>query len=97
MLAPLDPWSGIAEFEQLWDWAYRFEAYTPARSANSATMRCRCCGATGDRLGECVRQRGSVELDAGYVTGRAPRDRAFKQALEAEVERLRLFGTPSRT
>jgi uncharacterized protein YcaQ len=33
-------------------------------------------------------------VDAGYVSGRAPRDRAFRPAFDAEVERLRTFLSP---
>ena len=33
--------------------------------------------------------RSTIEL--GYVAGKAPRDRAFKRELEAEMERMRLF------
>jgi uncharacterized protein len=32
-----------------------------------------------------------LEADIGYVSGRAPRERAFKRELEAEIERLRGF------
>jgi hypothetical protein len=47
LLAPFDPvvWDR-RRFEAFWGWPYRFEAYTPAPRACSATTRCRCCGAT---------------------------------------------------
>jgi uncharacterized protein YcaQ len=32
-----------------------------------------------------------LQVDVGYLSGRAPRDRAFTAAFEAEVERLREF------
>ena len=30
-------------------------------------------------------------VDVGYVSGRAPRDRGFKQALERELDEMRTF------
>ena len=33
----------------------------------------------------------TVETQFGYVSGRAPKDRGFKSALEAEVEAMRTF------
>ena len=46
-LAPFDPlvWDR-RRFEHFWGWEYRFEAYTPPAKRESATTRCRCCGAT---------------------------------------------------
>ena len=40
LLAPFDPvvWDR-RRFEMLWDWAYRFEAYTPAREAQAWLLR----------------------------------------------------------
>ena len=99
LLAPFDPlvWDR-RKFEQLWDWAYRFEAYTPAAKrkhgyyALPLLWRDRVIGWANVSGGAAA-----LRVDAGYVTGRAPRDRAFKNALEAEVERLRTFLSPSRT
>lgn len=34
---------------------------------------------------------GGLHAGIGYVSGRAPRDRAFKNAIEEELERLRTF------
>jgi hypothetical protein len=34
---------------------------------------------------------GSLEIDFGYASGGAPRDRMFARELDAEVERLRAF------
>lgn len=99
MLAPFDPlvWDR-RKFEQLWDWAYRFEAYTPAAKrkhgyyALPLLWRDRVIG-----WANVSGNAGAFDVGAGYVTGRAPRDRAFKSALDAEVERLRAFLSPSRT
>jgi hypothetical protein len=33
----------------------------------------------------------TVETEFGYVSGRAPKDRGFKSALDAEVEAMRTF------
>ena len=89
-LAPFDPliWDR-RKFEHLWGWGYRFEAYTPVAKrkwgyyALPLLWRDRVIGWVN------VSNRGQV--DAGYVSGRAPRDRAFKPAFEAEVERLKWF------
>lgn len=99
MLAPFDPlvWDR-RKFEQLWDWAYRFEAYTPAAKrkhgyyALPMLWRDRVIGwANVSAAGV-----GGLRVEAGYVRGRPPRDRAFKQAFEEEVERMRAFLSPSR-
>ena len=34
---------------------------------------------------------GTLDAKVGYVTGRAPRDRAFARELDAEIERMRRF------
>ena len=93
LLAPFDPvvWDR-RRFELLWDWAYRFEAYTPAPKrklgyyALPMLWRDRIIGWAN----VTVRQ-GEIEADLGYVSGRAPRDRGFKAALEDEIEAMRSF------
>jgi hypothetical protein len=98
LLAPFDPlvWDR-RKFEQLWEWAYRFEAYTPAAKrkhgyyALPLLWRDRVIGWANVSGGPTA-----LRVDAGYVTGRAPRDRGFKNAFEAEVERLRTFLSLSR-
>jgi uncharacterized protein YcaQ len=93
LLAPFDPvvWDR-QRFTLFWGWAYRFEAYTPASKrklgyyALPLLWRGRVIGwanvsATG----------GNVTMDAGYVAGRPPRERAFVRELEAEGERMRVF------
>lgn len=99
LLAPFDPlvWDR-RKFERLWDWAYRFEAYTPAAQrkhgyyALPLLWRDRVIG-----WANVSGSAGASSVAAGYVSGRAPRDRAFRNAFEAEVERLRAFLSPSRT
>ena len=93
LLAPFDPvvWDR-RRFEMLWGWGYRFEAYTPAEKrkhgyyALPMLWRNQVIGWANIGLKE---ER--VEAQFGFVSGRAPRDRAFKPALDAEVEAMRLF------
>ena len=93
LLAPFDPvvWDR-RRFELLWDWAYRFEAYTPATKrkrgyyALPLLWRDRAIG-----WGNISVKDGALHADIGYLAGRPSRDRGFRQALEAELERLRVF------
>jgi uncharacterized protein len=81
-----------ARFELLWDWIYRFEAYTPAPKrklgyyALPLLWRDRVIG-----WGNLTLKDGALTYQLGYVAGRSPRDRAFKRELEAEKERMRIF------
>jgi len=93
LLTPFDPLvRDRRRFELFWDWAYRFEAYTPIRKrtmgyyALPLLWRDRVIG-----WGNVAVNSGTLATDVGYVSSRAPRDRAFKIALEAEIERLRVF------
>jgi uncharacterized protein YcaQ len=92
LLAPFDPivWDR-RRFEHLWDWAYRFEAYTPPakrrRGYYALPMLWRNqvigwanAGLTGGALG----------VEAGFV-GKRPRDAAFRRELDAEVQRMSAF------
>ena len=93
LLAPFDPvvWDR-RRFEMLWDWAYRFEAYTPAPKrklgyyALPMLWRDQVIGWANITM----RDR-TLDADLGYVSGRAPRDRGFKTALEAELAAMRAF------
>ena len=100
LLAPFDPvvWDR-RRFEMLWGWAYRFEAYTPVKKrergyyALPLLWRDRVVG-----WGNVAVKDGALTSDFGYVSGRRPRDREFRHALDAEMERLRAFldfGSPS--
>ena len=93
LLAPFDPvvWDR-KRFEMLWGWGYRFEAYTPAAKrkhgyyALPMLWRDHVIGWANVGLKE---ER--VEAQFGYISGRAPRDRAFKPALDAEIDAMRAF------
>jgi len=93
LLAPFDPivWDR-ARFERLFDWSYRFEAYTPIEKrklgyyALPLLWRDRVIGWAN----LSVRGAG-LASDFGYVTGRAPRERVFTRALEQELSRMRAF------
>jgi uncharacterized protein len=93
LLAPFDPvvWDR-RRFELLWGWAYRFEAYTPVSKrklgyyALPLLWRDRVVG-----WGNVSMKGGDLQAVFGYVDSQPPRDRAFTRALEAEVERMRVF------
>lgn len=92
LLAPFDPVvHDRARFELLWDWAYRFEAYTPTAKrklgyyALPLLWRDRVIG-----WGNLSIKDGELISQFGYLRSQ-PRDRAFKQALDAELESLRMF------
>jgi uncharacterized protein YcaQ len=93
LLAPFDPvvWDR-RRFEVLWGWAYRFEAYTPVRRrklgyyALPLLWRDRVIG-----WGNLALINGTLRPELGYVAGRAPRDRAFRLALDDELAAIRLF------
>jgi uncharacterized protein len=93
LLAPFDPvvWDR-RRFELLWGWAYRFEGYTPVSKrklgyyALPLLWRDRVIG-----WGNVSVRDGSLRCDFGYVGSQPPRDRFFKRALEAELDRMGLF------
>ncbi|MBD3895025.1 YcaQ family DNA glycosylase [Halomonas sp. ML-15] len=93
LLAPFDPIVWDRErFERFWGWAYRFEAYTPApqrvRGYYALPMLWR--GQVIGWANAAVRD-GQLQLQPGYVSGRAPRDAAFESALQEEQARLEWF------
>ncbi len=96
LLAPFDPvvWDR-RRFELLWDWAYRFEAYTPAAQrvrgyyALPLLWRDRVVGWANAAVVD-----GVLTVRTGFVAGRAPRDAGFGAALDEEIERLRIFLAP---
>ena len=92
-LAPFDPvvWDR-RRFELLWQWTYRFEAYTPAAKrklgyyALPLLWRDRVIGwGTFSATDETLR------AEIGYVSGRPPSDRVYSRELGAELERMREF------
>ena len=93
LLAPFDPvvWDR-RRFELLWGWAYRFEAYTPAPKrvrgyyALPLLWRDQVIG-----WGNLSVVAGALCADCGYTRGRAPRDAAFRSALQHELGRIGTF------
>jgi uncharacterized protein YcaQ len=96
LLAPFDPlvWDR-KRFEQLWGWAYRFEAYTPPAKrrlgyyALPLLWRDAVIGWANAAL-----VGGALEVETGFV-GKRPRDAAFRRELDAEIHRMSAFlGAP---
>ena len=93
LLTPFDPivWDR-RRFEMFWDWAYRFEAYTPPRKrklgyyALPLLWRERVIG-----WGNLAVRDGALCCSFGFCSGKAPRDAAFRAGLDAELERMRVF------
>ena len=93
LLAPFDPivWDR-RRFELLWGWAYRFEAYTPLAKrklgyyALPLLWRDRVIG-----WGNLSVVDGALQVMFGYAAAEPPRERAFKQGLEAELNGIRTF------
>lgn len=93
LLAPFDPivWDRH-RFERLWDWTYRFEAYTPARNrvrgyyALPMLWRDQVVG-----WGNLAWRDAKLTADIGYVDGKLPHDAAFKRALDDELQRMQVF------
>jgi len=95
LLAPFDPlvWDR-RRFALLWDWEYRFEAYTPAAERRLGYY------AMPMLWGEHVigwanasASDGAVEVTPGFI-GTAPKDRGFRRALDEEIARLETFLQP---
>ena len=93
LLTPFDPivWDR-RRFTLFWDWAYRFEAYTPAPQrklgyyALPLLWRERIVG-----WGNLAVSGRQLQSAFGYVSGNAPRDPLFHAGLEAELARIRVF------
>jgi hypothetical protein len=91
-LAPFDPvvWDR-GRFEHFWQWPYRFEAYTPP------AKRVRGYYALPLLWGDAVIGwanagvvEGTLRVELGFA-GKRPRERAFRQELDAEIARLEAF------
>ncbi len=88
-LAPFDPivWDR-RRFEHLWQWAYRFEAYTPkpqrVRGYYALPLLYR------DRVVGWANVDKDLRVEVGFAAAR-PTDREFARELEAEEARLRQF------
>ena len=92
LLAPFDPLvHDRKRFELLWNWEYRFEAYTPIAKrklgyyAMPLLWRDSIIGWANVAV-----KNGALACDIGYV-GSPPRERSFKRELEAELDRMRTF------
>ena len=96
LLAPFDPvvWDR-RRFEAFWGWAYRFEAYTPAPKrvrgyyALPLLWRDQVIG-----WGNLAWRDGQLLPDLGYISGRAPREAAYRQALDDELQSISNFLLP---
>jgi hypothetical protein len=93
LLTPFDPvvWDR-RRFEIFWNWAYRFEAYTPAPKrklgyyALPLLWQERVVG-----WGNLTVADGRLQAEFGYTDGHAPRSPAFRLKLGDELDRLRAF------
>ncbi len=93
LLAPFDPvvWDR-RRFELFWNWSYRFEAYTPAPKrirgyyALPLLWRDEVIG-----WGNLAVQNGTLQTELGFVTGQTPKDKAFRSALDEELDRMHSF------
>ena len=100
LFAPFDPvvWDRL-RFEAFWGWPYRFEAYTPA------SKRVRGYYALPLMWRDAVIGWGNLSVadgrlvpSLGFTSGRAPKEPAFRRALDDELARMEAFlglaGTP---
>lgn len=93
LLAPFDPvvWDRD-RFERLWGWAYRFEAYTPPAKrvrgyyALPLLWRDQVIG-----WGNLSVAAGRLQADIGYISGQAPKEATYRQALDAELADMARF------
>jgi len=91
-LAPFDPlvWDR-RRFEHLWQWPYRFEAYTPAAKrlrgyyAMPLLWHEAIIGWANARV-----ERQRLDIEVGFVKKR-PVDARFEIELDAEIARLKVF------
>lgn len=96
LLAPFDPvvWDR-RRFTLLWDWTYKFEAYTPPAQrqfgyyALPMLWHDEVIGWANVSANE-----GRLAPAFGYVAGKAPAGVAFRSALDEEIARMTHFLTP---
>jgi uncharacterized protein YcaQ len=96
LVTPFDPivWDR-RRFTIFWDWAYRFEAYTPASKRKLGYYALPLLW--HDRVigwGNLTVANGALRSSFGYAAGKAPRDAAFRSGLDAELDRMRSFLRP---
>ncbi len=92
LLAPFDPvvWDR-RRFEHLHGWEYRFEAYTPPAKRKLGYYALPLLWQ--DKIigwGNLKVVAGTLESELGFVAGK-PKSKKFDIALEAELERMRVF------
>jgi uncharacterized protein len=91
-LAPFDPlvWDR-RRFEHLWDWSYRFEAYTPAAQRRFGYYAMPLLW-SNEVIGwvNLSAPDGRLAFEVGYAK-RAPQGRDFRQAFDAELARMAAF------
>jgi uncharacterized protein len=96
LLAPFDPlvWDR-RRFALFWGWDYRFEAYTPAarRKLGYYALPLLWRGQVPGWANLAWRG-GSLQVQTGHVAGRAPRDAAYRRALDDELGRISAFLQP---
>jgi uncharacterized protein len=98
LLAPFDPvvWDR-RRVELLWNWAYRFEAYTPVKQRKlgyyALPLLHRDALVGWGNL--ALDSQGALHAQLGYRAGRPPRGAAFRRGLEEELERYRSFLRPA--
>lgn len=93
LLAPFDPvvWDR-RRFERLWGWTYKFEAYTPPPRrqfgyyALPMLWREQVIG-----WANISAREGRLQPAFGYAAGPAPKNAAFRAALDEELERMTSF------
>lgn len=92
-LAPFDPVVHDRDrFEILWNWSYRFEAYTPAAKRKLGYYALPLLWRDGV-IGwvNLSNKNDALDYNLGFISGNAPNDRSFKRELEAEIDRVREF------
>jgi uncharacterized protein YcaQ len=97
LLAPFDPlvWDR-RRFGLLWNWDYRFEAYTPAADRRLGYYAMPLLW--GEQVigwANAAVTNGTLQVIPGF-TDAAPKGRDFRQAFAAEVDRLTMFLQPRR-
>ena len=95
LLAPFDPlvWNR-RRIEMLWDWDYRFEAYTPETERRFGYYAMPLLwGADLIGWANVARPAGRIDVRLGFI-GARPRGAEFRNALDAEIARLEEFLTP---
>jgi uncharacterized protein len=94
-LAPFDPvvWDR-RRFEYFWGWPYRFEAYTPPAKRKLGYYAMPLLW-RADVIGwvNATKRDNDLKIDAGFLSGRPPKEKSFATAFAAESQRLREFLT----